>query len=348
MYGALVLAVFLIVIVVLSVAMLCVIFSKSGEKAWKAIIPFYNNYILHKIVWGNGWLFLLLFIPFCGAIFSIITVYKLARVFGKGRFFSTMMVLIPIIPMAILAFGSSEYGGSRNKSLALSITVSIIVGVIVMIGYGLLTYNLIKQVKGTMESSYTTMNEFGEDFDRNMEIYRDSYNYPDEVEGSREELSENTEEKKVSDGAVRLEYFDGFQVDVPVVNSDIVDASGSTAFYNLEDGTSVSISLIATSGDLDNIIDDYVTSRISLINEMDFYSDLKEYEVSRKDNSACKRLSYSYSLADGLYPMEYIVKAEKVGDGYCVVYSLEKDGYTSDKNTDWEQVLDLYGIGVVE
>lgn len=344
MYGVLFLAIFLIIIVVLSIVMLCIIFSKSGEKAWKAIIPFYNNYILYKIVWGNGWLFLLLLIPFCGVIFSIVTVYKLARVFGKGRFFSIMMILIPIIPMAIIVFGNSEYKGSNSKNLVLSIVLSIIIGIISMVGYGFLTYSLIKQVNSTLSSSSDTMNKFEEDFDRNMEIYQNSYSYSNDIE----EVSEEKQlEDEASKGTVRLEYFDGFQVDIPVINSDIVDVSGSTAFYNLEDGTSVSVSLIATSEDLDDVINEYVKSRIGIINEMDFYSGVKEYEVSRKDNSACKRISYNYSLSGILYPMEYIVKAEKVEDDYCVVYSLEKDDYTSDKNTDWEQVLNLYGIGVI-
>ena len=28
------------------------IFAKAGEAGWKAVIPFYNTYILYKITWG--------------------------------------------------------------------------------------------------------------------------------------------------------------------------------------------------------------------------------------------------------------------------------------------------------
>jgi hypothetical protein len=47
----------------LAVAVLAIIgmwkvFEKAGEPGWAAIIPFYNAYVLFKITWGEGWMFL--------------------------------------------------------------------------------------------------------------------------------------------------------------------------------------------------------------------------------------------------------------------------------------------------
>ena len=52
-----------IVVYVLLVIAMWKIFTKAGEAGWKSIIPFLNTYVLFKIAWGNGWLFLLLLVP---------------------------------------------------------------------------------------------------------------------------------------------------------------------------------------------------------------------------------------------------------------------------------------------
>ncbi len=90
------------------------IFVKAGEPGWAAIIPFYNYYILFKITFGNGWLFLLLLVPIVGFIFAIILYFKLAKAFGKGTGFGFGLLFLSIIFMSILAFDSSEYQGVQN------------------------------------------------------------------------------------------------------------------------------------------------------------------------------------------------------------------------------------------
>ena len=35
------------------------LYKKAGEHGWAALNPFYSQYVLVKITWGNGWLFLL-------------------------------------------------------------------------------------------------------------------------------------------------------------------------------------------------------------------------------------------------------------------------------------------------
>lgn len=336
--------------------LLCIIFNKAGEKAWKAIVPFYNQYILYKIVWGNGWLFLTLFIPFGGDIFSLVTIYKLARVFGKGRFLSIMMLFIPFIPMAMIAFGDVDYLGSSKKNLTSGLVVSIIVGVIVAIGCGFMLHNVIHKASVTFENASNTAKEFNEYFERNLDIYRKSYDYYEnhkgiEVEDDvKVETPEESKKVKLPERAdsVVLEYYDGYKVEVPVLKDSDLDVSGSNAYYFLDDGTSVSVSLVNTSNDMESSLNSYIESQKSLVEEMDFYESLEVQEISRKENSVCQRLRYNYKMSDGLYPMEFIVKVEDLGNDYYVTYSLEKDGYVSESKDEWNKVLDIYGIGVTD
>ena len=104
-----------IIMAVISIVALWKIFTKAGEKGWKAIIPIYDLYIMFKITWGNGWFFLLMIIPFVNIVIGIITLWKLAKVFGKGvGFFFGLLFLEPIF-LLILAFGSAEYVGIQGS-----------------------------------------------------------------------------------------------------------------------------------------------------------------------------------------------------------------------------------------
>lgn len=103
-------------LVILAMAVLMIvamwrIFAKAGEAGWKAVIPFYNTYILYKITWGNGLYFLLLLIPCANFVIQIITSVKLAKVFGKGIGFTLGLIFLGPIFQLILAFDSSEYQG---------------------------------------------------------------------------------------------------------------------------------------------------------------------------------------------------------------------------------------------
>ena len=98
------------------------LFSKAGQPGWASIVPFYHDYIVYKIFWGKGWLFvvpiLLGLIPFWKGLFSLVAVviyaltcYKKALAFGKGAGFAVgLFFLNPIFTM-ILAFGDYTYRG---------------------------------------------------------------------------------------------------------------------------------------------------------------------------------------------------------------------------------------------
>lgn len=120
------------------------IFVKAGEKGWKALIPFYSDYVQYKIVW-DGRIYLALLAgsvggPIVGAIFglispvlgSIISViisvivaganavagmildFKYARAFGQNDYFAVGLYFLNNVFSAILAFGQCKYQGAAQ------------------------------------------------------------------------------------------------------------------------------------------------------------------------------------------------------------------------------------------
>lgn len=129
------------------------IFTKAGEKGWKALIPIYNTYIFFKIAGMKKWFWILLGVAFLAGIISAVTgfdssnsqnnsytganlfgaiVYcltgifaaiveiwycvRLSKVFGHGVGFALGLIFLAPIFLLILGFGPSKY----NKKLAKS------------------------------------------------------------------------------------------------------------------------------------------------------------------------------------------------------------------------------------
>lgn len=115
--GAGVAIAYLIVILVISILTLVAlwkIFVKAGKPGWACIIPFYSTYCLFDIAWGNGWLFLLSFVPFVNIVVMIMMYFKLAKAFGKGTGFGFGLLFLNTIFVLILGFGSAEYIGPKQ------------------------------------------------------------------------------------------------------------------------------------------------------------------------------------------------------------------------------------------
>lgn len=102
-----------LIIAIISIVAMWRVFAKAGEPGWAAIIPFYNSYVLYKIAWGNGWLFLLQLVPCVNIVVGIILCFKLAGAFGKGTGFGFGLLFLNIIFMMILGFGDAEYMGAQ-------------------------------------------------------------------------------------------------------------------------------------------------------------------------------------------------------------------------------------------
>lgn len=103
-------------IAALSIVAMWKIFVKAGEEGWAAVVPFYNLYILYKITWGNGLMFLLLLIPIANIVIHIITMVKLSRAFGKGGGWACGLIFLNTIFICIMAFSNDiRYVGVPGK-----------------------------------------------------------------------------------------------------------------------------------------------------------------------------------------------------------------------------------------
>ena len=123
------------VIVVIGICILSIVaqakmYKKAGKPAWGAIVPFYNTWLLYEITWGNGAYMFLLLIPFGNIIVMIATIFRTARVFGKGVGFGFGLLFLPIIFFPILGFGKAEYTGPVKSSHKGIIIASSVLGVL--------------------------------------------------------------------------------------------------------------------------------------------------------------------------------------------------------------------------
>lgn len=108
---------FVIALSILMIVSMWRLFKKAGKPGWAAIVPLYNGYVLSEITFGSGWLFLLSFVPFVNAVYSVILCYKLGQVFGRSTAFSIGMIFLSPIFLPVLAFsGNSYYCGPAAAS----------------------------------------------------------------------------------------------------------------------------------------------------------------------------------------------------------------------------------------
>ncbi|MGI6108999.1 MAG: DUF5684 domain-containing protein [Eubacteriaceae bacterium] len=88
------------------------VYEKMGRPGWNCLIPIYNMYVFFDVLYGNGWKFLLLLIPFYN-IYVIIKFYiDLSHAFGESGGFAAGLILLNPIFMAILGFGQYQFNGS--------------------------------------------------------------------------------------------------------------------------------------------------------------------------------------------------------------------------------------------
>lgn len=108
------------------------VYKKAGQPGWGSIVPFYNTYLLYKITWGCGWIFLApLVFSIVGAFFvdgiissllviasvvlSCMTYYKTGTAFGKGVGFGIGLILLNWLFILILGFSDAQYQGVLLK-----------------------------------------------------------------------------------------------------------------------------------------------------------------------------------------------------------------------------------------
>ena len=94
-------------------AIMWILFVKANKPGWYALIPFYNLFILFKITWGNGWIFLTFLLPIVSFAFYVITCIKLAKAFGRSTWFGLGIIFLDILFLPFLAFDGSKYIGPQ-------------------------------------------------------------------------------------------------------------------------------------------------------------------------------------------------------------------------------------------
>lgn len=115
-----------VVLLVLQIVGMWKVFTKAGEKGWKAIIPFYNIAMLYKISGMSPYLvfvYLGLLIPFINfivaaaiGVMSLYQVINLAKGFNKSTGFTVAIIVVPFIAYLMLGFGDSKYIGFGNNT----------------------------------------------------------------------------------------------------------------------------------------------------------------------------------------------------------------------------------------
>lgn len=107
------------IIIVVFIASMWKIFVKAGKPGWASIIPIYNLIVLLEVVGRPMWWILIYII--CSPIAAIVVSIDLAKSFGKDIGFGIGLIILPIIFMPMLAFGSATYVGpsaAQNKPQA--------------------------------------------------------------------------------------------------------------------------------------------------------------------------------------------------------------------------------------
>jgi len=109
--GTVFLIIVYIAVIVFEIAALWQVFVKAGRPGWAAIIPFYNWYVILKVVGRPGWWLILYFIPIVNIIPLIIVMLELAKSFSKSTGFGVGLILLAFIFIPILGFGPAAYAG---------------------------------------------------------------------------------------------------------------------------------------------------------------------------------------------------------------------------------------------
>ncbi len=115
---------FYLIVAVFLAAAYWKLFTKAGEPGWAILIPIYNIIVLLRIA-GKPWWWIFMpligIIPIIGwiiaTIFNVLVMQGISTNFGKDSAFTVGLVLLPMIFIPILAFGSAEYLANGNVQI---------------------------------------------------------------------------------------------------------------------------------------------------------------------------------------------------------------------------------------
>lgn len=109
---------------IITAIFLGMIFKKTGQPAWKAWVPFYNNWTLLTLGGQNGIWAVLAIIPvvnIVAMVFMYIAMYYIGKGFSKPSEFVLWAIFLPIVWLIWLATDKSTWKGVKlQKSRASS------------------------------------------------------------------------------------------------------------------------------------------------------------------------------------------------------------------------------------
>ena len=101
--------VYLIVMVLLIIVPMWKIFTKAGQPGIAAIIPIWNILVMIEIAKKPTWWIILFLVPFVNFIIMIMIMHGISINFGKDSGFTAGLILLPIVFIPILGYGSAQY-----------------------------------------------------------------------------------------------------------------------------------------------------------------------------------------------------------------------------------------------
>ena len=327
------------IIVALALLIFCVavmwkVFCKAGEPGWASLIPFYNLYVMTRITWGRGWLFIFGFLPLGNLIFAIFTMIKLAKVFGKKDGFACGLIFLSIVFLPILAFGKAEYTGPDPEKSTGAIIASAITG---GIGIILLVLEVIAVVAlGLFAVSDQTVQQT-----QDAVISQEVPEVQREYEGTPIEGYEDFE-------TVSL---DGYQwvTDVTLFKAGENTVTESTA-TSAKDGIELKagFTLLAADETIEQRISAEVENiRKTLESQAGIYTDITVGEMVAEDGFVMQQLICNQIGADGVaYPCTEIIQVQLMEDREILVSSVSLNTSQATENTErlFTQACELYGI----
>ena len=86
------------------------IFSKAGEAGWKVLVPFFNLFVLTKVLNKPVWWIVIYLLPLVGYILISIQVSQL---FSKKILYAVGLIFIPFVFYPMLGLGKSQISGAQ-------------------------------------------------------------------------------------------------------------------------------------------------------------------------------------------------------------------------------------------
>lgn len=305
------------IIVALALLIFCVavmwkVFCKAGEPGWASLIPFYNLYVMTRITWGRGWLFIFGFLPLGNLIFAIFTMIKLAKVFGKKGGFACGLIFLSIVFLLVLE-------------------------VIAVVALGLFAVSDLT-VQQTQDAVIS------------QEVPEETQEEPDvkEEEGVQREYEGTPIEGYEDFETVSL---DGYQwvTDVTLFKAGENTVTESTA-TSAKDGIELKagFTLLAADETIEQRISAEVENiRKTLESQAGIYTDITVGEMVAEDGFVMQQLICNQIGADGVaYPCTEIIQVQLMEDREILVSSVSLNTSQATENTErlFTQACELYGI----